>query len=973
MRREKLSGTTHSLDLVALDRANPSSISVLVPPDEVQILPQENLIFDPAELDSFSSWSNAHAALSTTLVENTLVPGMAAYGRVQLEAYQLAPLLRILNKPRPSLLVADDVGLGKTIESGIVIAELMARGRADRTMIVVPPGLLHQWRDELAERFGLDFTVIENVGGLERVQSILPAGVSPWDALPRILTSLDYLKKETTLRRALRKTWDLIIVDEAHALAESGSPQNPYATQRTRLGHKLRENGRGLLLLTATPHNGYAHSFRSLLELVEPSMATLKGDLTEVARRVDAAMIRRMKDQIIRLKEDGTTERVFPKRTVEGLPVSLLPKERRLLDEVGRYCSKVARSAAGGDDEELISFAMQIIKKRALSSRKGLAETIDRRLKSLKAKADEPAPTRAEIREHQADLPLDDAAAERLRERILRAAVPKEEKARKAEVRALTEIQKLLGGLTGPDPKVRALAGEILRILKEHPDERIIVFTEYLDTIEAIREECDRTPELAGRWLVFRGGLSLREKSRIQEEFAGSKARVLLATDAASEGLNFQHVCRRVIHFELPWNPNRLEQRNGRVDRYGQTREPRIRYMFFPDSPEDAILHRLVGKIETIQEARVSTPDILGVLGGASDLGAGLVALEPGSESIEQDTLKLVRHFEDRTQEFIRDVQPLLTGGAKEADPDLLRQARPLVPDDDRLAQVVTELFGAQAVRETSTRGVVRIEVPARYRGPGVSAVYAKATFLRSVAARTSSEEVEYITPLHPLIRAFADDARRRLLQAYTVDGRVRRLAARRVPADQPPSALFTYLTGIQGTGWVLEERLLAIRVTPSLEDVSDPGKDLTFLSGEAPGEVRGDSLERAFKNAFPAMAAKAAEIAARRLNDRADELGRERNAVARRLEIDLDRDVQARLVEIDEEETRGRGLVEPETQQLRLFAEGSMGKRFYAARRERVGQYADERRRDIADFRQVKVEAPRPLGALFLVPEGGE
>lgn len=176
-------------------------------------------------LDSFASWAGAHRILGATLVRETGLLTGARFGRVALEAYQFAPTLRLLAKPRPSLLIADDVGLGKTIEAGLAMLELMARGRAARVLIVTPPGLLDQWQEELEERFGLRFVVIENGAALGRAQGDLPAGVSPWDALPRVLNSMDSIKKETVRGRALRKRWDLIIVDEAHALSESGTPR----------------------------------------------------------------------------------------------------------------------------------------------------------------------------------------------------------------------------------------------------------------------------------------------------------------------------------------------------------------------------------------------------------------------------------------------------------------------------------------------------------------------------------------------------------------------------------------------------------------------------------------------------------------------------------------------------------------------------------------------------------------------------
>jgi len=614
------------IELEALDGDQPASLSVAVPPEEPLPLPSEELEFDLRQLDSFTAWSRAHRILAATLVHETGVITGARYGRVLLEAYQLAPTLRILSKPRPRLLIADDVGLGKTIEAGLAMLELMARGRAERILIVTPPGLMEQWRDELFDKFGLVFRIIGNASDLAQAQTELPAGVSPWDALPRVITSIDFIKKETVRGLALRKRWDLVIVDEAHALAESGTPENPYRTQRTRLGQALRDASRGLLLLTATPHNGYAHAFRSLLELVEPTLATFHGTVQDRERRIESARIRRMKSQIKRRLLDGREEPVFPVRTVSGIPVAQVTEaDKEILRKVASYCSRVAREAAGTDEAELVGFAMQIVKKRALSSRAALAKTIEHRLEALeKEEARETPPDRAELRDYQADLPLSEAASELTARRILRSAIPADDRRRNVEIRALRDIRRLLRRIGDRDPKIEALVEELRRIHAGDPTEKVIVFTEYRDTLEAIRERLEREPELASSYVVLTGGLTRRERIKRQEQFAQVHVRVLLATDAASEGLNLQHHCRRVIHFELPWNPNRLEQRNGRVDRYGQTREPIIRYLYYPDSPEEDVLATLIEKIEQMARDRISTPDVLGVVAGKGELEEGL-------------------------------------------------------------------------------------------------------------------------------------------------------------------------------------------------------------------------------------------------------------------------------------------------------------------------------------------------------------
>lgn len=976
----------HLLELEALDQDHPSSLCVVVPPEEPEPLPGEALCFDLRGLDSLAAWSAAHRILGATLVRETGVPSGVRFGRVRLEAYQLAPTLRVLSKPRPSLLIADDVGLGKTIEAGLAMLELMARGRVSRVLIVTPPGLMQQWHQELLEKFGLEFRIIGNASDLARAQADLPAGLSPWDALPRIITSVDFLKKETVRHRALRRRWDLVIVDEAHALAESGTPQNPYRTQRTRLGVELRDHSRGLLLLTATPHNGYAHAFRSLLELVEPTLATFHGSERDLRRRVETACIRRMKPQIRRTLPDGGEEPVFPRRSVAGIPV--VPgdeRERQLLRKVASYCARTVRQAAGTEEAELIGFAMQIVKKRALSSRAALAKTLEHRLDALRSEQGrEEPPDRSELRDYQADLPMTEFAADRTARRILRSAIPSDERRRKSELRALREIQRLLRSLPGPDPKVEALVEELRRVHAEDPAEKVIVFTEYRDTLEAIRERLEAEPDYAGRYVILTGGLTRLQRLRRQEEFAKPEVRVLLATDAASEGLNLQQHCRRVVHFELPWNPNRLEQRNGRVDRYGQRRNPIIRYLYYPDSPEDEVLARLVEKLEQMARDWVSTPDVLGVLEGLlapqGEGGQELVGLDPEAADAERRKLRLVRLFEDRTEQFVRNVRPLLIGDPSSAEREqerilhLLGTAEPLLRDDLELEQAALDVLRGAARPDPEREGVYRIEVPWAYRGEGVKELYPAATFRRSVAVE--HPEVEYLTPLHPLVRALAADARRRLLHVYpSVRGLPpRRLAARTVGHGEPPSAVFTFLGAIRGGQGLLEEHLLAVRVDLEGNPLGDPKGNLRWLrAGDGAGTVDRAALESLFGSRFDALRERAEAEAGRWLRERAAELRRWRAEQADALRRDLEVDVADRLREIDEEERRSRGLIE-RGGQLRLFAAEGGGPGGFTARRRAVELYRRQRLEELAEFERVEdPPPPRPLGALLLVPaEGG-
>ena len=969
----------HLFELEALDGDIPGTLSAVVPPEEAFVLPNEAVQFDIAGLDSFAAWSRAHRVLGATLVRETGLLSGARFGRVALEAYQLAPTLRLLAKPRPSLLIADDVGLGKTIEAGLAMLELMARGRASRVLLVTPPGLMDQWQDELRHKFGLEFTLIDNASGLARVQTDLPAGVSPWDALPRVITSMDFVKKDTVRHRALRKRWDLVVVDEAHALAESGTPENPYRTQRTRLGEALRESSRGLLLLTATPHNGYSHSFRSLLELVEPTLATLKGSPEHIRRRLDTARIRRMKAQISRRRSDGGKEPVFPARTINGIPVDgLTPADRELLYKVGSYCARTSRGAAGSDDAELVGFAMQIVKKRALSSRAALLTTVQHRLEALqKEAAREEPPDRAELRDLQADIPLGDAAADRAARRVLRSAIPREESRRRSEVRALNAIRRLARKLPDRDPKIERLVSELRTVFAADPTEKVIVFTEYRDTLDAVQARLEADTDLQGRSVVLRGGLTRRQRLARQDQFEESDTRVLLATDAASEGLNLQRCCCRVIHVELPWNPNRMEQRNGRVDRYGQRREPVLKYLYFPDSPEEDVLNQLVTKIHRMSGDRVSTPDILGILAGEHRITQGLVELDPDANDVGERKTSLVRLFEDRTADFARRVQPLVAGGADEGGEqnqllELLDTAEPLLPDDRTLEEVVLATLGPRAASPDPVHdGVFRIDVPWSFRGPGVLPVYSAATFRRSVAVRHLPKAVEYLTPLHPLVRAVTADVRRRLLHVFPATHGIppRRLAASLAPRDESASVVFTFLGSIAGGGGLLEERLLAVRVARDGSVVGTPEENLVLVLKEhGRAEFEGGDVERMFAEGFDRLRDRATATAQDWLERTAAELGRRRGKQAGLLRQDLRVDVADRLREIDEEERRARHPADIEGQQRLFPAQKTTGG--LQARRAAVEVAAEQRQAELEAFENVeRPAAPRPLGALLLLP----
>jgi len=946
------------------DPATGELVEALCPPDEFEPIVEPAPTLDRRSLTPFAIWQSFHDALRVQTPPEGRYAAFVA-GRISPEPYQFAPLARLLSGPRRSLLIADDVGLGKTIEAGICLLELIARGAGKRILLVVPPGLIPQWIDEMHDKFGLEFRPIENSSALDRAQTDLSEGLQPWAYFDRVITSTEYLKRREIHAAALAHPWDAVVVDEAHYISESGTAANPYATARTRLGPKLREASRALILLTATPHNGYRHSLRSLLELVEPTNATLHGRNEEIQRRVSRSMIRRLKPQIVKTAEDGGTAPAFPIRLpVQRIEVTGLgPDEKEIFRLVTDYCLRTIKAATGSQEADLVSFAMQIVKKRMLSSRAALRRTVENRLGALTSRQLEEPPARAELRELQGDLQLTEAVAERTATRVLRAAIARDAKRRATEKQQLRTIERLLGQVADqPDPKISALVADLERDVLTVPGEKAIVFTEYRDTLAALRDAFAVHPVLRESFAELTGGLSARQRKVRIAQFHESDCRVLLATDAASEGLNLQDQCCRIYHFELPWNPNRLEQRNGRVDRHGQTRPPIVRYLFYPDSPEDRVLDRLVQRIATMHDDRVSTPDILGILEG-SRLEEVLGRIESQKDGESQGE-SLMRLFEVRQEEFAYQIAPFLVAGA-ENDSALpyanAVSADPMIEDDTAFERLMLEALRS-GLRPGAISDTWRIDVPRHLQGPGVAPRYECATFRRSVAARYPVAEIEFVHRLHPLSRALGVHAFGQLTLEPARNNLGSRIAVRRhAAAAKRPFALFTFLERQSHPAGIV----FGIAVDANGEVLNRRTAETVLLDeNPVPGEVAWNECERAFSSGFGTLQSTAAEAALAHLREALKQLRAERTKIASVLREEAGLYKVDRVAEIDADERTERAGTR---EQLQLFRETATN---WQARRAAVETNYSRRLADIEHFTELP-EPPEPqaLGVLLVFP----
>src|SRR6266540_1079030 len=479
--------------------------------------------------------------------------------------------------PRTNLLIADDVGFGKTIEAGLVVQELLLRHRARTVMVVCPASLCVKWRDEMAEKFGLEFRIVD-AGLLRHLRRTRGPYANPWTHFPRLIASVDWLKRERPLRMlrdalppvpSYPRRFDLLIVDEVHGCAPSGRGRYATDSLRTKAVRTIAPHFEHRLFLSATPHNGYPESFEALLELLDDQRFArgVRPDRAQLQR----VMVRRLKSELPP-RWDGSPR--FPKRVIDRLVVPYGQEERAVHAAMAAYAaSRSAAARARGEGERVAAdFVLTLLKKRMFSSPAAFASTLDQHVQTMTAGR----PARAiDATEEEFG---DDTAAEEATGDALATAAGFSASLTGEERRLLERMRAWAGrARDGGDAKVEVLLGWLQGVVRpggRWNDERVIVFTEYRDTQRWLQERLVAAGLGGERLALLFGGMDERERERIKAEFQAapglSPVRILLATDAASEGIDLQRHCHRLVHYEIPWTPNRLEQRNGRIDRHGQ-------------------------------------------------------------------------------------------------------------------------------------------------------------------------------------------------------------------------------------------------------------------------------------------------------------------------------------------------------------------------------------------------------------------
>ena len=505
---------------------------------------------------------------------------------VSIEDFQLDPLVRAIDMARVNLLIADDVGLGKTIEAGLVIQELLLRHRARTALIICPASLQEKWRVEMLEKFGLEFRVVDTayIKQLRRERGI---HVNPWTSHPRLIASMDWVKSGEGLRMmrdvlpphvSYPRKFDILVVDEAHNVAPAANAHYALESQRTRFIRAISPHFQHRLFLTATPHNGYTESFTSLLELLDDQR--FARNILPDEKQLAQVMIRRLKSDLV----DADGKLLYPKRVLHALAVPYTQDERTIHEKLDAYCQSRERDAGKNGNAFGTKFVNQLLKKRLFSSPAAFASTLEKHVATIsspvarkeKGSMAERILRKAILRveeDYANDQDVENAQAEAVEE-ASRGGQPLTAE----QTRLLDEMRQWAQRAKNQaDSKAKAIIEWIetnLDAKTQWNDRRVILFTEYRTTHQWLHEILASHGYGGERLSILHGGMDHEDRETVKAAFQtspkDSAVRILLATDAASEGIDLQNHCNCLIHLEIPYNPNVMEQRNGRIDRHGQ-------------------------------------------------------------------------------------------------------------------------------------------------------------------------------------------------------------------------------------------------------------------------------------------------------------------------------------------------------------------------------------------------------------------
>jgi superfamily II DNA or RNA helicase len=600
----------------------------------------------------------------------------------KVEAYQLEPVRRALGGARANMLLADDVGLGKTIEAGLVVQELLLRHRARTVCVVAPASLAVKWQEEMRDKFGLEFKIV-NSDELKHMRRDHGSHVNPFSFYPRVIISMQWLPGERAQRMLSEiydkvdadtsgqsRVFDILIVDEAHHVApaspHSASPgRRGYAvdTLRTIAVRELAQRCENRLFLTATPHNGYTESFTALLEMVD-DRRFVRGAIVDKEALADV-VVRRLKKNL-----SAAGVRNFPQRRVKTLAFTPSEEELKAYQRLEDFLQKRKKDLKKAKVNDLSTL---LLKKRFLSSPIAFAYTLDTYMES-RGGSIEDLPDYDDVLGENSD-DMEEGLFDQDEFAALRAVGPVGADLSKQDYAELKSLSEWGRGYRGsPDSRLQVLVDFLDETVRDKKgnfnNERVVIFSEYVDTINWIKSILEQRGYDEERLAVIIGKTDSEEREEIKARFQADPKeqplRVLLATDAAGEGIDLQNFCHRLVNFDIPFNPNRLEQRAGRIDRWGQESEPEI-FHFGADQKADIgyagdvemlarVLRRIVQQEDDLGSVnQVIAAEIQAKLTGTKTTAKKIVKIEDltiakmmhGEREVRDELTKLEEQLQD--------------------------------------------------------------------------------------------------------------------------------------------------------------------------------------------------------------------------------------------------------------------------------------------------------------------------------------
>lgn len=751
----------------------------------------------------------------------------------------------ILPLPRIRFLLADDAGAGKTIMAGLLLKELKLRGLVARTLIVAPANLAFQWQREMRDRFRERFDIIRGVD-LRNAY-----GVNPWQDKPQVITSMDWAKREEVLESLGRTAWDLVIVDEAHRMSAS-DPE--HKTERYRLGELLSQKTHHLLLLTGTPHKGDPLNFCLFLQLLDRDVYGDVRSLEEAMKRNHAPFyLRRTKEALVTFPdpETGKVRRLFTNREVRTVRFELDGREFEFYEALTRYVQDQSIRAATDPSARgrALGFTMAMYQRRFASSIHAVRRSLERRLQKLEDRLRRPQPEAvADLSrlDEIDELPEDEVA--RLEEEVEQASLPSERQAIQREIEELRVLVQKARALE--EREMSSKLAKLREVLADQnifgdPKTKLLIFTEFKETLDYL------VATLQGwglRVTQIHGGMKIGDRDTpgtrlyAEREFR-EEAQVLVATEAAGEGINLQF-CWLMVNFDIPWNPMRLEQRMGRIHRYGQERDCLIFNFVAANTREGQVLERLLERLREIRRELGSDQvfDVVGEIVPANYLERLFRELYAGRMTQQAVLDRVIRDF-DR-ERFARICQSTLEGLAKK---DLNLSAilgRTAEAKERRLVPEVVEEFFLQAApvagipTPRGRNGVYAVgRIPRHLQWVGerleprfgpLGREYRRITFDKRRLAEDPT--LEWVTPGHPLFEAVREEVWEK------VQADLRRGAVFYDLNRAAPSRLEVYSASIaDGHGNTLHRQLFVVEVADSGEmRLRQPTVFLDLIPAEA-------------------------------------------------------------------------------------------------------------------------------------------